>query len=108
MGQIISFTLFEVYTSAKEEKNTALLYKYLIHRVCGMPFTTPAQVVDKDSIFVPAGWDNDKKLEIIKDTITDADHPLEVLIIHQSFVVFHFSFTDIYRQTKSKHSEFLH
>lgn len=67
-----------VYTSAKEEKNTALLYKYLIHRVCGMPFTTPAQVVDKDSIFVPAGWDNDKKLEIIKDTITDPERPLEV------------------------------
>lgn len=71
---------FQIYTSAKEEKNTALLYKYLVHRVCGMAFTTPAQVVDKDSIFVPAGWDNEKKLDIIKEAIPDVDHPLEVRI----------------------------
>lgn len=43
-----------------------------------MPFTTPAHVVDKDSIFVPAGWDNEKKLDIIKEAIPDVDHPLEV------------------------------
>uniref|UniRef100_A0A158Q853 Dynein light intermediate chain n=1 Tax=Elaeophora elaphi TaxID=1147741 RepID=A0A158Q853_9BILA len=73
-----------VYTSAKEEKNTALLYKYLVHRVCGMPFTTPAHVVDKDSIFVPAGWDNEKKLDIIKEAIPDVDHPLEMVRERQS------------------------
>ncbi|VDN00918.1 unnamed protein product [Thelazia callipaeda] len=73
-----------IYTSAKEEKNTTLLYKYIVHRVCGMPFTTPAQVVEKDSIFVPAGWDNEKKLEIIKETIPDVEHPLEVTREKQS------------------------
>ncbi|MFH4973890.1 hypothetical protein AB6A40_000599 [Gnathostoma spinigerum] len=67
-----------IYTSAKEEKNTALLYKYLIHRVCGAPFTTPAHVVDKDAIFIPAGWDNDKKLDIVRETLNDPEHPLEV------------------------------
>uniref|UniRef100_A0A0M3IGJ4 Dynein light intermediate chain n=1 Tax=Ascaris lumbricoides TaxID=6252 RepID=A0A0M3IGJ4_ASCLU len=67
-----------VYTSAKEEKNTALLYKYLVHRVCGVPFTTPAHVVEKDAIFVPAGWDNEKKLDIIRETLPDADQPLEM------------------------------
>uniref|UniRef100_A0A915BQL1 Dynein light intermediate chain n=1 Tax=Parascaris univalens TaxID=6257 RepID=A0A915BQL1_PARUN len=67
-----------VYTSAKEEKNTALLYKYLVHRVCGIPFTTPAHVVEKDAIFVPAGWDNEKKLDIIRETLPDADQPLEM------------------------------
>ncbi|VIO95914.1 dynein light intermediate chain, putative [Brugia malayi] len=73
-----------VYTSAKEEKNTALLYKYVVHRVCGMPFTTPAQVVDKDSVFVPAGWDNEKKLDIIKEAIPDVDHPLAMVRERQS------------------------
>uniref|UniRef100_A0A8R1TLB7 Dynein light intermediate chain n=1 Tax=Onchocerca volvulus TaxID=6282 RepID=A0A8R1TLB7_ONCVO len=73
-----------IYTSAKEEKNTALLYKYLVHRACGMPFTTPAHVVDKDSIFVPAGWDNEKKLDIIKEAIPDVDHPLEMVRERQS------------------------
>ncbi|KAL3997691.1 Dynein light intermediate chain (DLIC) family protein [Acanthocheilonema viteae] len=73
-----------VYTSAKEEKNTALLYKYLVHRVCGMPFTMPAHVVDKDSIFVPAGWDNERKLDIIKEAIPDVDHPLEIVRERQS------------------------
>ncbi|MCP9264350.1 DC1L2 [Dirofilaria immitis] len=68
-----------IYTSAKEEKHTALLYKYLVHRVCGLPFTTPAHVVDKDSIFVPAGWDNEKKLDIIKEAIPDVDRPLEIV-----------------------------
>lgn len=68
-----------VYTSAKEEKNTALLYKYLVHRACGIPFTTPAHLVEKDAIFIPAGWDNEKKLDILRETIQDAEMPLEII-----------------------------
>ncbi|VDK77382.1 unnamed protein product [Litomosoides sigmodontis] len=83
VGHQILF-IINVYTSAKEEKNTALLYKYLVHRMCGMPFTTPARVVDKDSIFVPAGWDNEKKLDIIKEAIPDVDQPLEIVRERQS------------------------
>ncbi|VDN50831.1 unnamed protein product [Dracunculus medinensis] len=69
-----------VYTSAKEEQNTALLFKYLAHRVCGTPFTMPAHVVEKNAVFVPAGWDNEKKLDIIKETISDIEQPLEVVL----------------------------
>ena len=41
-----------VYTSVKEEKNCELLHKYLLHRIYGFPFTTPAYVVEKDSVFM--------------------------------------------------------
>uniref|UniRef100_A0A0N5AUL5 Dynein light intermediate chain n=1 Tax=Syphacia muris TaxID=451379 RepID=A0A0N5AUL5_9BILA len=67
-----------IYTSAKEEKNTPLLYKYLIHRACGLPFTTPAHVIERDSVFVPAGWDTTKKLDILKESTCNVEIPLEV------------------------------
>lgn len=53
------------YTSAKEDKNCDLLYKYLTHRIYGFPFRTPALVVEKDAVFIPAGWDNMKKISIL-------------------------------------------
>jgi len=65
-----------VYTSAKEEKNIQLLYKYLGHRVYSLPFTSPAYIVEKDSVFVPSGWDSEQKIEIIKETLSDLDVPL--------------------------------
>ena len=40
------------YTSVKEEKNCDLLHKYLLHRIYGFPFSMPAYVVEKDSVFM--------------------------------------------------------
>lgn len=40
------------YTSAKEDKNCDLLYKYLTHKIYGFPFRTPALVVEKDAVFM--------------------------------------------------------
>lgn len=40
------------YTSAKEDKNCDLLYKYLTHRIYGFPFRTPALVVEKDAVLM--------------------------------------------------------
>lgn len=58
-----------IYTSVKEEKNCDLLHKYLLHRIYGFPFTTPAYVVEKDSVFIPTGWDNDKKVAILYENL---------------------------------------
>ncbi|VDI47925.1 dynein light intermediate chain 1, cytosolic [Mytilus galloprovincialis] len=58
-----------VYTSVKEEKNCDLLYRYLVHRIYGFPFDMPAYVVEKDSVFVPAGWDNEKKISILFENL---------------------------------------
>lgn len=86
------------YTSAKEDKNCDLLYKYLTHKIYGLPFRTPALVVEKDAvlmlvfieivlktllgntyctlflypiyfIFRPAGWDTLKKISILYENM---------------------------------------
>ncbi|CAF4897267.1 cytoplasmic dynein 1 light intermediate chain 2 [Pieris napi] len=57
------------YTSAKEDKNCDLLYKYLTHRIYGLPFRTPALIVEKDAVLIPAGWDSMKKISILHENI---------------------------------------
>ncbi|XP_063239700.1 cytoplasmic dynein 1 light intermediate chain 2 [Bacillus rossius redtenbacheri] len=57
------------YTSVKEDKNCDLLYKYLTHRIYGFPFHTPALVVEKDAVLIPAGWDNMKKISILYENM---------------------------------------
>ena len=49
---IFSFLASLFYTSVKEDKNCDLLYKYLVHRIFGFPFKTPALVVEKDAVFM--------------------------------------------------------
>ncbi|KAM5138400.1 cytoplasmic dynein 1 light intermediate chain 2 [Mantella aurantiaca] len=56
-----------IYTSVKEEKNVDLLYKYIVHKMYGFHFSTPALVVEKDAVFIPAGWDNEKKIGILHE-----------------------------------------
>ncbi|XP_006635660.2 cytoplasmic dynein 1 light intermediate chain 1 [Lepisosteus oculatus] len=56
-----------IYTSMKENKNLDLLYKYIVHRLYGFPFNSPAQIVEKDAVFIPAGWDNEKKIAILHE-----------------------------------------
>lgn len=57
------------YVSAKVNKNCDLLHKYLAHRIYDLPFEEPPSVVDRDAIFVPAGWDSEKKISILYDNI---------------------------------------
>jgi len=57
------------YVSVKDDKNCDLLYKYLVHRIYGFPFRTPALVVEKDAVFIPAGWDSSKKIAILYENM---------------------------------------
>ncbi|KAG9475085.1 hypothetical protein GDO78_003505 [Eleutherodactylus coqui] len=59
-----------IYTSVKEEKNLDLLYKYIVHKTYGFHFNSPALVVEKDAVFIPAGWDNEKKIGILHENFT--------------------------------------
>uniref|UniRef100_A0AAR2J586 Dynein light intermediate chain n=1 Tax=Pygocentrus nattereri TaxID=42514 RepID=A0AAR2J586_PYGNA len=72
-----------LYTSMKENKNLDLLYKYLVHRLYGFPFNFPAQVVEKDSVFIPSGWDNEKKIAILHENFqtVKADDNFEDVIV---------------------------
>ncbi|KAK2190337.1 hypothetical protein NP493_84g05025 [Ridgeia piscesae] len=54
-----------VYTSVKEEKNCDLLHRYFLHQIYTFPFSSPAFVVERDTVFVPTGWDNTKKISIL-------------------------------------------
>uniref|UniRef100_A0AAX7TD79 Dynein light intermediate chain n=1 Tax=Astatotilapia calliptera TaxID=8154 RepID=A0AAX7TD79_ASTCA len=59
-----------IYTSVKEEKNLDLLYKYIVHKLYDFQFVTPALVVEKDAVFIPSGWDNEKKIGILHENFT--------------------------------------
>eukprot|EP00066_Takifugu_rubripes_P019154 XP_011608420.1 PREDICTED: cytoplasmic dynein 1 light intermediate chain 2 isoform X1 [Takifugu rubripes] len=58
------------YTSVKEEKNLDLLYKYIVHKLYDFQFTTSALVVEKDAVFIPSGWDNEKKIAILHENLS--------------------------------------
>ncbi|XP_046578274.1 LOW QUALITY PROTEIN: cytoplasmic dynein 1 light intermediate chain 2-like [Haliotis rubra] len=66
----LSYGASLLYSSVKEDRNCELLYKYLVHRVYGFPFTSQAYVVEKDSVFVPSGWDNEKKISILYENMS--------------------------------------
>ncbi|KAK7816856.1 hypothetical protein U0070_021653 [Myodes glareolus] len=51
----------------KENKNIDLVYKYIVQKLYGFPYKIPAVVVEKDAVFIPAGWDNDKKIGILHE-----------------------------------------
>ncbi|KAK5874105.1 hypothetical protein PBY51_019080 [Eleginops maclovinus] len=59
-----------IYTSVKEEKNLDLLYKYIVHKMYDFKFTSPALVVEKDAVFIPCGWDNEKKIAILHENLS--------------------------------------
>ncbi|CAD5209093.1 unnamed protein product [Bursaphelenchus xylophilus] len=65
------------YTSAKTDTNTALLRKYIAHRIYGVPFSKPAHIVDETSIFIPSGWDSMKKLDSEKEMLKNPDQEFE-------------------------------
>uniref|UniRef100_A0AC34RNT2 Dynein light intermediate chain n=1 Tax=Panagrolaimus sp. JU765 TaxID=591449 RepID=A0AC34RNT2_9BILA len=64
-----------VCTSVKDDINVQLLYKYLVHRVYGLPFTSSACIVGKDSIFIPTGWESNQKLAILAEELKDLSLP---------------------------------
>ncbi|XP_006641284.1 cytoplasmic dynein 1 light intermediate chain 2 isoform X1 [Lepisosteus oculatus] len=72
-----------IYTSVKEEKNLDLLYKYIVHKMYDFQFTTPALVVEKDAVFIPSGWDNEKKIAILHENFTTVkpEDPFEDFIM---------------------------
>jgi len=57
------------YTSVKEDKNCDLLYKYLVHTSYNFPLETPALVVERDALFIPAGWDSHAKVSILHENL---------------------------------------
>lgn len=53
----------------KEKKNIDKLYKYIVHKCYGYPFPYSATIIDRDAIFIPLGWDNPKKADILLENL---------------------------------------
>jgi hypothetical protein len=53
-----------VYTSVKKNINIELLLHYLQHILFGLTFNHKPQLLQKDSLFVPIGWDSIQKIEV--------------------------------------------
>eukprot|EP00164_Ancoracysta_twista_P007340 GFYU01010400.1.p1 GENE.GFYU01010400.1~~GFYU01010400.1.p1 ORF type:complete len:449 (-),score=122.63 GFYU01010400.1:74-1387(-) len=73
-----------VYTSSKDSKNCALLSEYLMHRCYGIDFGHKAQVLDKDAVFVPSGWDSIQKIKVLMDATSlghDPSEPYDRIIV---------------------------
>ena len=80
-----------MYVSAKINKNCDLLYKYLVHRIYGLKFDTPALVVEKDAVFIPSGWDSLKKISILYENIqsfTPEDNYNDIITVPPSVSIF--------------------
>ncbi|GIX81918.1 cytoplasmic dynein 1 light intermediate chain 1 [Caerostris extrusa] len=57
------------YVSVKEDRNCDILLKYILHKVYSFPFRIPAMFLEKDSIFVPAGWDSENKIIALAESL---------------------------------------
>ena len=53
-GATVMFTS----AKAKESRNLDTLYQYLNHRLYSYNFAAKAQVVEKDELFIPSGFDS--------------------------------------------------
>jgi len=65
-----------VYTSAvKEDKNVEVLRRYITHKLYGFKFDKAASVVDRESVFVPSGWDSEKKVKVLAESFANQISP---------------------------------
>jgi len=72
-----------MYTSAKKEKNCDALLQYLRHKLYAFDFNVKPQLVEKDTILVPAGADSITKIQVDfgnQNLTKDADEPYEEII----------------------------
>ncbi|KAL5252937.1 hypothetical protein ACHWQZ_G015635 [Mnemiopsis leidyi] len=63
----LSFGAGLLYCSPRENSNTRLLLDYLSHVFYNLKLKTEPQVIDRDAIFVPIGWDNLSKISLVSD-----------------------------------------
>ncbi|KAG8182929.1 hypothetical protein JTE90_010560 [Oedothorax gibbosus] len=71
------------YVSVKEDRNCDILLKYILHKIYSFPFRIPAMFLEKDSIFVPAGWDTENKILALAESLATItfSSPYEEVIV---------------------------
>lgn len=66
----IDFGASIIYTSGRQNINIELLYNYICHRMFDFPFLSKANLIEKDSYFIPTGYDS---LAILRDADSAGD-----------------------------------
>lgn len=51
--------------SGRDGRSRDVILRYLAHRAYGFALNIPPNVADRDAIFVPGGWDNEKKIAML-------------------------------------------
>lgn len=64
-----------IFTSTLANKNLATYYQYIMHRLYSFDFNFQANILEKDNLFVPSGFDSLKQIEALKKGIIGAVGP---------------------------------
>lgn len=67
-----------IFTSAKKGTNMDVLYTYLRHRFFDADFTTGPEVNNKESIFIPAGYDSPN---FVQQLVPGIDDPFDKIVV---------------------------
>ena len=59
----LQFGASVIFTSAKANKNLDVLAQYVFHRTLGYNFAHKPEIVEKDNLFLPAGFDSMNLIE---------------------------------------------
>eukprot|EP00168_Porphyra_purpurea_P017993 TRINITY_DN6502_c0_g1_i1.p1 TRINITY_DN6502_c0_g1~~TRINITY_DN6502_c0_g1_i1.p1 ORF type:complete len:271 (-),score=59.39 TRINITY_DN6502_c0_g1_i1:32-844(-) len=79
-----------VYTSYRNGVNCDVLLEYLEHLLYGFDFVHQPQLQERDSIFVPIGWDSPEKVTLDFESqrvCTDVNTPFEEVVKKPASVV---------------------
>lgn len=70
-----------VYTSASANRNCGALQQYIGHRLYGTACNVAPNAVERDTVFIPAGWDSTAKIEALSTGLhtIHPDDPWEVV-----------------------------
>ena len=58
----------------EEHSGVGVLRDYISHRMFGSSFDVKAEVLEKDAVFVPAGYDSKEKISVLEDPSKVGDY----------------------------------
>eukprot|EP01132_Coremiostelium_polycephalum_P002397 gene2397-2964_t len=78
-----------IYTSARKEINCDVALEYIENQFFGFELKSKTQLIEKDQIFVPSGWDTMAKITVDFENqklCKDADEPYENIVKKPSII----------------------
>jgi len=79
-----------IYTSTRENYNCDVLFEYLEHLLFDFDFVYQTQVLAKEGLFIPIGWDSTEKIDVDfrnQQLTSDPEQPFSEVITKPSTVL---------------------